>query len=91
LLFDPPQEELWAVGRTISEQGWGPLDPEVCMEICGYIIGECKSSEYRFDLRLLTSAFTDYIHCLEKDAGCHWQDLVDSTIAKTVLPHKRFS
>ena len=48
-----------------------------------------QGSEYRFDLRLLTSAFTDYIHCLEKDALCHWQDLVDSTIAKTVLPQNK--
>ena len=84
-----PRRNFGRSGRSISEKGWGPLDPEVCVEICDYIIGKCKSSEYRFDLRLLTSAFTDYIHCLEKDARCHWQDLVDSTIAKTVLPQNK--
>jgi hypothetical protein len=80
LEFDPSDEMLFAFARDLSSRGYGNLTPAKAMEASEFVIDECRSGEYRFNLRMLFEAFGDYQFWQDHHPPTDWRDLVRSSL-----------
>jgi hypothetical protein len=76
--------ELIALMRNISLGGYKAgremMDPVECLEVCEFIISQCRGLNRAMDLRVLTNGRQDYLQWRECQAGCHWRDLVATRV-----------
>ena len=76
--------EMQALMRSVSlkgfEHGGSTMGAAACLEVCEYIIEESRSSDRSLDMRLLVTAFADYLQWQEFSSCCHWKDLVASRL-----------
>lgn len=76
--------EIAALMRSVAAEGYrvgdGGLSPGECMEVAEFIIRESARVKRPLDMRLLIDAFADRLQAEDHDAGCHWRDLVASTL-----------
>src|SRR5262249_52677815 len=77
----PGQVEFNAEGGFVEK---GPtLEPAKCLEICKYLIAECKKANYPLDLRLYDNSCLDYLQWDAGNAHCDWHDLVTSRVRQS--------
>jgi len=90
LKYDPSDEQLAALMRSIAEKGWPAksqrMTPKECREVAEFLIAESKRLGCRLDLRLLVDkAFPDYLQHRGGDTEAHWQDLVIATLEEQLV------
>jgi hypothetical protein len=82
-------EEMAANIRRIAGNGFARgkhnLTSEQSIEICDYVVSECRIAHCPLDLRLLDNACLDYLQWETNQTNCHWRDLVANRIRQSVL------
>jgi hypothetical protein len=72
--------ELRAKMRQVAAKGYSHdgkrLERAACLEVCEHLIEQSLSLRRSLDMRLLVNSFHDRLQWEEKDARCHWKDLV---------------
>lgn len=90
--FQPTQYEVRSLMREIARTGrvheGVEVSAEACMEVCEFVIAECRGLNRPLDMRLLDNAIGDYVQATVYGAGCGWRDLVKSRIVERA-PHFR--
>ncbi len=78
------ENELKALMRKVSLRGYrrghDVLDPSECLDVCEFIIDECRGLHRSLDMRLLVNSFQDHLQWRDCQAGCHWHDLVSTRV-----------
>ena len=73
-------DELRALMRDVARKGYEyrgiQLKPAACREVCEYLIEQSLTLTRSLDMRLLINSFHDRLQWEERDAACHWKDLV---------------
>jgi hypothetical protein len=76
--------ELTALMRRVSLNGYKRngevMDPSECMEVCEFIITQCRGLRRAMDMRMLINSFQDFLQYRAYESGCHWHDLVATRI-----------
>jgi hypothetical protein len=76
--------EMAALMRRVSLDGYcrgeEVMTPEECLEVCNFIIAECRGLHRPLDMRTLINGFQDYCQHREYESSCHWRDLVATRI-----------
>jgi hypothetical protein len=79
--------EMAAHMRRIASGGFArgrhTLEAEHCLEVCAYVIQECRTANCPLDLRLLDNSCLDYLQWQSEDASCHWHDLVAQRVRQS--------
>jgi hypothetical protein len=82
------EAEMAAQMRRIAGKGWKryqhELDGETALEVCEFVITECRKAHCPLDLRLLDNGCLDYRQAERGDSNCHWHDLVANRIRQAV-------
>jgi hypothetical protein len=82
--FQPTPYEVRALMRAVARRGHAhngvEVAPSVCVEVCEFVIEECRGLNRPLDMRLLVNALGDYVQAAEYGTGCGWRDLVVSRI-----------
>jgi hypothetical protein len=71
------------VARSAFARGKHHLDPEQCLAVAEYVIGECRRLNCPLDLRLFENACLDYLQWDASCTSCDWHDLVENRIRQT--------
>jgi hypothetical protein len=83
-LLQISDQEMKAQMRRIASQGWSRyhhhLEAEKSVEVCEFVIRECRTANCPLDLRLFDNACTDYLLWESSNSACHWKDLVSSRV-----------
>src|SRR5262249_39393557 len=85
LKYDPTDEQMTALMRSIASQGWPAVRPLISAQeglvVAEFLIAESTRLGCRLDLRLLVDkAFRDYLQHRNGDTEVHWKDLVVATL-----------
>lgn len=75
-------------GRTERVHEGAVVPAVACMEVCEFVIAECRGLNRPLDMRLLDNAIGDYVQATMYGAGCGWRDLVMARIVERA-PHFR--
>ncbi len=90
--FQPTQHEVRALMRDVARKERVHEDAVVpavaCVEVCEFVIAECRGLNRPLDMRLLDNAIGDYVQATMYGAGCGWRDLVMARIVERA-PHFR--
>ena len=78
--FNPSNGEKEALMWKIAEKGKFDLQPDVCEEVCEYLVFYAKRSGKPLDLRLLDNALKDRLMYERNECQTHWKDLIASRI-----------
>lgn len=90
LKYDPTDEQMAALMRSIAAHGWPTGEPVVSakegIEVTEFLIAESTRLGCRLDLRLLVDkAFPDYLQHRDGDTEAHWKDLVIATLEEQLV------
>lgn len=73
-------EELRALMREVARKGYEyrgiRMEPAACQQVCEFLIEQSLTLTRSLDMRLLINSFHDRLQWEERDAACHWKDLV---------------
>ena len=83
--FNPTEGEKKALMLKIAERGKFGLPPDVCEEVCEYLIFHAQKTGKPLDLRLLDNALKDRLMYDMGQCQTHWRDLVASRIAAVII------
>lgn len=83
--FSPTEGEKKALMLKIAERGKFGLHPDVCEEVCEYLIFHAKQTGKPLDLRLLDNALNDRVMYDRGECQTHWRDLVASRIDAQII------
>jgi hypothetical protein len=76
--------EMAAHMRRIAGQGWSryqyKLDADKALEICNYVVSECRRRNCPLDIRLLDNSCLDYLQWESSNTNLHWEALVTNRI-----------
>jgi hypothetical protein len=88
----PSNPELAALMRSLAFQEYRrgdlTLPPEVCREVCEFVIRSSLSFAPNLNLRLFNSALADYLYWQQEAPPIHWHDLVSGRLQQRVLAFK---
>ena len=76
----PSDEMIQAFMRQEALRGYKNLDVLECWEVVQFIVGECRESDYRLDLRYLRRGWEDRRLVKDGESRCAWQDLIRSSL-----------
>jgi hypothetical protein len=89
LKLEVSEAELRAHMRRIAACGFSRhnslMDATTCLEVCNYVIAECRQANCPLDLRLLDNACLDYLQAEMSHAKCHWKDLVANRVRQSAI------
>ena len=89
LCYNPTDEQMAAMMRTIAAKGWHTLSPDECLEVADFLIEESRRVGCHLDLRLLVDkSFPDYLQHQDGDAETHWKDLIRITLEDHLIDLK---
>ena len=75
--FQPTQHEVRALMRDVARKERvheGAVVPAVaCVEVCEFVIAECRGLNRPLDMRLLDNAIGDYVQATVYGSGCGWR------------------
>jgi hypothetical protein len=84
LHLEVSDQEVRALMRKIAAEGYESqgrhLEPDVCQEVCEYLIQQSRGMHRPLDIRLLMTSFEDRLMWEEGESACHWKDLVNSRV-----------
>jgi hypothetical protein len=85
LPYEPSEEEMEALIRSLAANGWSSdgavVTPKECLEVAELVIAESRRIGCRIDIRLyMDKALADYLQHREGYATIAWQDLVKTTL-----------
>jgi hypothetical protein len=85
--------ELAAHLRRVAEGGFArdkhQLERDICVEVAGHVLAECRAAGRPPDLRLYDNACLDYLQWEHRHADCHWRDLVANRVRQSVAHFRR--
>jgi hypothetical protein len=85
--LDVSDAELAAHMRRVAgeglKRGRHQLGPEHCLEVCEFLLGECRAANCPLDLRLLDNSCMDYLQWDANHSRCHWHDLVANRVRQS--------
>jgi len=84
LEHEPTDEEIAAFMLHLATQGYQDMSPEECVEVAAFVVAETRDHDRRLDLRHLTKAWQDFRQDRDGNTGCSWQELVRTSLQKTV-------
>lgn len=84
---DPSDEELAAVMRHTAMQGTNVLTPGECLEVVECVISQCRTHDFRLDLRYLDKGLQDYRQFKEGKTLCSWEDLIQASMKQVHEPN----
>jgi hypothetical protein len=89
LQFDATDEELIALMRKLALEGYRtegklPLEPEKCIEVTEYLLGECRAAACPLHMRLQAEAFKTYMQFASGDCTLDWRDLIAIDVRQAV-------
>lgn len=85
LEHEPTDNEISAFMLHLAAQGYHDMLSEECLEVAEFVIEETREHDRRLDLRHLTKAWQDYRQHKDGFTGCSWQELVRTSLQKTVF------
>lgn len=85
LEHEPTDEEIAAFMLHLAGLGYQDMLPDECVEVAEFVIVETRDHDRRLDLRHLTKAWQDYRQDRDGNTGCTWQELVRTSLQKTVV------
>lgn len=78
------EDQMAAQMRRVASFGFENrgkrLGPEKCLEVCAYIIDECRRAGCPLNLRLLDKGFGIFLRWDDARTRCHWRDHVASFV-----------
>ena len=83
--FNPSEGEKRGLMQKIAEGGKFGLHPDVCEEVCEYLVFYAKQTGRPLDLRLLDNALNDRVMYDRGECQTHWRDLVASRIDAQII------
>jgi len=93
LHYDPSDEQIAALMWQVASKGWTcgshTMEPDECLEVAEFLIGESERLDARLDMRLLVDkGFPDYVQWRSGDTEAHWRDLVVTTLEQRLVDLK---
>jgi hypothetical protein len=89
LLLQPTNNELAALMRSTALRGFQHgdhvLSPEMCWEVCEYVITKSLAANRNLDMRLLHNTFMDCAQWRQDHSAIHWHDLLESRLKERVV------
>lgn len=85
LEHEPTDEEIGEFMRSLASKGQNDLSPEECLDVAEFVIAETRDNDCRLDLRHFGKAIQDYRQDRDGLTGCSWQELVRTSLSKTVM------
>lgn len=85
LEHEPTDEEIAAFMLHLARKGQHDLSPEECLAVAEFVIEETRDHDRRLDLRHFSKALQDYRQDRDGLTGCSWQELVRTSLSKTVV------
>ena len=83
--FNPTEGEKKALMMKIAERGKFGLQPDVCEEVCEYLIYHASNTGRPLDLRLLDISLKDRLMYDMGESQTHWRDLIASRIDAQII------
>lgn len=90
LEHEPTDEEVATFMQHLAAKGHDDLSPEECLEVAEFVIDETREHDRRLDLRHLTKAWQDFRQHRDGFTGCSWQELVRTSLQKTVCVEQEY-
>jgi hypothetical protein len=85
--------ELAAQMRELAREGYqrktGSIEPDRCLEICAYLLAECRSHGCPLDLRLWDTSCGDYLLWEHSHSSCYWRDLISARVRESAAHFRR--
>jgi hypothetical protein len=85
--LDVSDAEMAAHMRRIAGEGFRrgrhQLGPEHCLEVCEFLLRECRAANCPLDLRLFDNSCLDYLQWDASHSRCHWHDLVANRVRQS--------
>lgn len=86
LCYNPSDDQIAAMMRSIAAQGWRTLTLDERLEVTDFLIAEAQRIGCHLDLRLLVDkAFPDYLQYQNGDTETHWKDLIRTTLEERLV------
>jgi len=85
LEHEPTDEEIAEFLMQLAWKGQQDLLPEECIEVAEFVISETRDHDRRLDLRHFHKALQDFRQDRDGLTGCSWQELVRTSLSKTVV------
>jgi hypothetical protein len=80
LQHEPSDEELAAVMRDAACKGFENLTADECREVVEFVIAECRTNEFRLNLRFMRKGLEDFRQHKDGFARRPWQELSRSNM-----------
>lgn len=81
LHINPSDEQIFALMRSVAENGLKGLPPKDCLEVCNFVINEVQKANAKPSMRLyVDGALADYRQWRDGKSVCHWKDLTVSRL-----------
>ncbi|QGJ70879.1 EF-hand domain-containing protein [Planctomycetales bacterium 10988] len=85
LEHEPTDEEMANFMLQLASRGTHDLSPEERIEVAQFVIAETREHDQRLDLRHFNKAIQDFRQDRDGLTGCSWQELVRTSLQKTVI------
>jgi len=86
-------DEIAAMMRRLALDGYRSANEEIvaakCLEICDYLVHQCRELGRSLDLRILQNSYQDYLQWFEFQSLSHWTALVRSRLQAQLGPAER--
>ncbi len=86
LEHEPTDDELAAFMRSQALEGFEDLTPGECGEVVEFVIDECRSNEFRMDLRHMKKGFQDRRQDKHGRSSRSWKELVRTSMKQPPRP-----
>ncbi len=85
LEHEPTDEEIGEFMRSLASKGQYDLSSDECLDVAEFVIAETRDNDRRLDLRHFGKALQDFRQDRDGLTGCSWQELVRTSLSKTVV------